>query len=93
MTLTVIIPGREKGHHGEIIRAYEGKKGIGVRGQAFTVVPHCDGKENGAGFRVLWKVASFFLLVDCIAGEPLAGSKEVPSMYGNLSDKETPGRH
>lgn len=50
MTLTVIIPRREKGHHGEIIRAYEGKKGIGVRGQASTVVPHCDGKENGAGF-------------------------------------------
>lgn len=50
MMLSVIIPMREKGQHGEIMRAYEGNKGIGVRGQASTVKPHCDGKENKAGF-------------------------------------------
>lgn len=92
MTLTAIIPMRENWQHGEIMRAYEGKEGIGGRGQASTVVLHCDGKDNEAGFRVLWKVASF-LLVNCIAGEPLAGNKEVPSMCRRLSDKETPGRH
>ena len=75
-----------------MMRAHEGKKGIGVRGQASTVMPHCDGKENEAGFRVLWEVVSF-LLVDCMAGEPLAGNKELTSMYRSLSDKETPGKH